>query len=291
MITQNRPRRSALYFPATNAKAIAKARSLPTDIVIIDLEDSVAPELKVEARAAALAAVKEGGFGMREVAIRSNGLDTEWGMDDLAAIATSGADAVLVPKISSPQEIDACQAALANAPVSMQLWAMIETCSAVFQLDTIAAKAASTRLSLWVMGVNDLAKEMRARLTPERTPFLPVLSLAVAAARAHGVSILDGVCNEFRDIEAFKAEAAQGVLFGFDGKSLIHPDQIAPCNEAFSPSEEELRWARVVIEAFQQPEAQGKGAIKVEGKMVELLHMHQARQLVSVADMIAASAS
>ena len=290
MSTLNRPRRSALYFPATNAKAIAKARSLPTDIVIIDLEDSVAPELKVEARAAALTAVKEGGFGMREVAIRSNGLDTEWGMDDLAAIATSGADAVLVPKISSPQDIDACQAALANAPVSMQLWAMIETCSAVFQLDTIAAKAASTRLSLWVMGVNDLAKEMRARLTPERTPFLPVLTLAVAAARTHGVSILDGVCNEFRDIEAFKAEAAQGVLFGFDGKSLLHPDQIAPCNEAFSPSEEELRWARLVVESFQQSEAQGKGAIKVEGKMVELLHMHQARQLVAVADMIAARA-
>jgi citrate lyase subunit beta / citryl-CoA lyase len=286
MSTQNRPRRSALYFPATNAKAIAKARSLPTDIVIIDLEDSVAPELKVEARAAALAAVKEGGFGMREVAIRANGLDTEWGMDDLAAIATSGADAVLVPKISS---LAACQAALAAAPPSMQLWAMIETCRCIPQLNAIAAMAATTRLSLWVMGVNDLAKEMRARLTPERTPFLPVLTLAVAAARAHGVAILDGVCNEFRDIDAFKAEAAQGVLFGFDGKSLIHPDQIVPCNEAFSPSEEELRWARVVIEAFQQPEAQGKGAIKVEGKMVELLHMHQAKQLVAVADMIAAS--
>jgi citrate lyase subunit beta/citryl-CoA lyase len=290
MTTQNRPRRSALYFPATNAKAIAKARSLPTDVVIIDLEDSVAPELKVEARAAALAAVREGGFGSREVAIRANGLDTEWGMDDLAAIAASGADAVLVPKISSPQDIETCQAALAAAPETMQLWAMIETCRAVPQLDAIAAKAATTRLSLWVMGVNDLAKEMRARLTPERTPFLPVLTLAVAAARAHGLAILDGVCNEFRDVDAFKAEAAQGVLFGFDGKSLIHPDQIAPCNEAFSPSEEELRWARVVIEAFQQPEAQGKGVIKVEGKMVELLHMQQAKQLVAVADMIAASA-
>ena len=289
MTNHNRPRRSALYFPATNAKAIAKARSLPADIVIIDLEDSVAPEQKVEARAAALAAVKEGGFGSREVAIRANGLDTEWGMDDLAAIATSGADAVLVPKISAPQDIDTCQAALSLAPPAMQLWAMIETCASVFALEPIAAKAATTRLSLWVMGTNDLAKEMRAQLTPERTPFLPVLTLAVAAARAHGVAILDGVCNEFRDIAAFRAEAAQGVLFGFDGKSLIHPDQIAPCNEAFSPSEEELRWARVVIEAFRQPEAQGKGAIKVEGKMVELLHMQQARQLVAVADMIAAS--
>jgi len=223
------------------------------------------------------------------VAIRANGLDTEWGMDDLAAIATSGADAVLVPKISAPQDIDTCQAALTSAPPAMQLWAMIETCRCIPQLDAIAARAATTRLSLWIMGVNDLAKEMRARLTPERTPFLPVLTLAVAAARAHGVAILDGVCNEFRDIAAFRAEAAHGVLFGFDGKSLIHPDQIAPCNEAFSPSEEELRWARVVIEAFRQPEAQGKGAIKVEGKMVELLHMQQARQLVAVADMIAAS--
>ena len=289
MGTQNRPRRSALYFPATNAKAIAKARSLPTDVVIIDLEDSVAPELKVEARAAALAAVQVGGFGSREVVIRANGLDTEWGIDDLAAIAASGADAVLVPKISTPQDIASCQAALTAAPGAMQLWAMIETCHAVSQLDAIAAMSATTRLSLWVMGVNDLAKEMRARLTPERMPFLPVLTLAVAAARAHGVAILDGVCNEFRDMEIFRAEAAQGVLFGFDGKTLIHPDQIAPCNEAFSPSEEELRWARVVIEAFQQPEARGKGAIKVEGKMVELLHMHQARQLVAVADMIAAS--
>jgi citrate lyase subunit beta/citryl-CoA lyase len=289
MNTQNRPRRSALYFPATNAKAIAKARALPTDIVIIDLEDSVAPEMKVEARAAALAAVSEGGFGNREVAIRANALDTEWGLADLAAIATSGADAVLVPKVSSPEDIAACQAALSAAPEALQLWAMIETCSCIPRLDAIAAMAATTRLSLWVMGVNDLAKEMRARLTPERTPFLPVLTLAVAAARAHGVSILDGVCNEFRDIDAFRAEAEQGVLFGFDGKSLIHPDQIAPCNAAFSPSEEELRWAHAIIEGFAQPEAADKGVIKVEGKMVERLHLTQARQSVAIAAMIAAA--
>jgi citrate lyase subunit beta/citryl-CoA lyase len=289
MKVQNRPRRSALYFPAINAKAIAKARTLPTDIVIIDLEDSVAPEMKVEARAAALAAVKEGGFGNREVAIRANGLDTEWGLADLAAIATSGADAVLVPKISSPEDIAACQAALSAAPETMQLWAMIETCLSIPRLDAIAAMAATTRLSLWVMGVNDLAKEMRARLTPERTPFLPVLTLAVAAARAHGVTILDGVCNEFRNMDAFRAEAEQGVLFGFDGKSLIHPDQIAPCNAAFSPSEDELSWAHKVIEAFAQPEAADKGVIKVEGKMVERLHLTQAKQAVAVAEMIAAA--
>jgi citrate lyase subunit beta/citryl-CoA lyase len=169
----------------------------------------------------------------------------------------------------------------------MQLWAMIETCACIPRLDAIAAMATTTRLSLWVMGINDLAKEMRARLTPERTPFLPLLTMAVTAARAHGVAILDSVCNEFRDIDAFRAEAGQGVLFGFDGKSLIHPDQIIPCNEAFSPREDELRWARIVIEAFAQPEAAGKGAIKVEGKMVELLHLNQAKQLVALAELIA----
>jgi len=289
MISINRPRRSALYLPASNAKAIAKARTLPADVVILDLEDSVAPELKEEARAAALAAVKEGGFGGREVAIRANGLDTPWGAADLLASARSGADAVLVPKVSSPADIVRCQTALSAAPAALQLWAMIETCACIPHLHDIAALASSTRLTLWVMGVNDLAKEMRARLTPERTPFLPMLSLAVAAARAHGLTILDGVCNEFRDLELFQAEAEQGLLFGFDGKSLIHPAQIAPCNAVFSPSAEELAWAQVVIAAFALPENQGKGAIRVEGKMVELLHLEQAQRLVAVAELIAAA--
>jgi citrate lyase subunit beta/citryl-CoA lyase len=285
----DRPRRSALYLPASNAKAIAKARTLPADIVILDLEDAVAPEAKAEARAAAVAAIAEGGFGTREVAIRANGIDTEWGMDDLAAIARSGADAVLVPKVNSPADIARYQQALCAAPAAMQLWAMIETCACIPQLDAIAATAQGTRLSLWIMGVNDLAKEMRARLTPGRTPFLPFLSLAVAAARAHGIAILDGVCNEFRDIAAFRAEAEQGLLFGFDGKSLIHPDQIAPCNEVFSPGAGELAWARSVIEAFALPENAGKGAIRVEGRMAELLHLEQARRLVAVAERIAAA--
>ncbi len=217
------------------------------------------------------------------MAIRANGLDTPWGADDLAAIAASGADAVLVPKISTCDDIAACNAALASAPPAMQLWAMIETCAAVPRLDALAAMARETRLSLWVMGVNDLAKEMRARLTPERTPFLPILSLAVAAARAHGLAILDGVCNEFRELDAFRAEAEQGLLFGFDGKSLIHPDQIAPCNEVFSPGADELAWARGVIDAFALPENAGKGAIRIEGKMTELLHLEQARRLIAVA--------
>lgn len=286
-MTDQRPRRSALYLPASNAKAIAKARTLPCDVVILDLEDAVAPELKAAAREAAVAAVREGGFGRREVAIRANGIDTEWGAADLAAIAGSGADAVLVPKVSSPADIDRYQAALAAAPDHMRLWAMIETCASVFQLDQIAARSADTRLSLWVMGTNDLAKEMHARLTPERTPFLPILSLAVAAARARGLTVLDGVCNEFRDLAAFRAEAEQGLLFGFDGKSLIHPDQIAPTNEVFSPSAQELAWAETVISAFTLPENAGKGAIRVEGKMVELLHLDQARRLVAVGEMIA----
>lgn len=289
MTNPDRPRRSALYLPASNERAIAKARTLAADIVILDLEDAVAPEMKVEARAAAVAAVREGGFGDREVAIRANGLDTEWGADDLAAIAASGADAVLVPKVSSVDDIRRCQQALSGAPAAMQLWAMIETCACIPALDPIAALARETRLSLFVMGVNDLAKEMRARLTPERTPFLPFLSLAVAAARAHGVSILDGVCNEFRDLDVFRAEAEQGLLFGFDGKSLIHPDQIGPCNAVFSPSEDELAWANAVIAAFALPENAGKGAIRVEGKMTELLHLEQAKRLVAVAARIAAA--
>ena len=288
MTPSDRPRRSALYLPASNARAIAKARTLPADIVILDLEDAVAPEAKEDARAAAVAAVQEGGFGHREVAIRANGLDTPWGAADLAAIATSGADAVLVPKVSSADDIAACHTALAAAPGTMQLWAMIETCSAVSRLDAIAAMAASTRLSLWVMGVNDLAKEMRARLTPERTPFLPILSLAVCAARSHGIAILDGVCNEFRDLDLFRAEAEQGLLFGFDGKSLIHPDQVEPANTIYSPSDAELAQARAVIAAFALPENAGKGAIRVDGKMTELLHCEQAQRLVALAERIAA---
>jgi citrate lyase subunit beta/citryl-CoA lyase len=289
MTPADRPRRSALYLPASNAKAIAKARTLPCDVVILDLEDAVAPEAKEEARAAAIAAVAEGGFGHREVAIRANGIDTPWGAADLAAIAGSKADAVLVPKVDGRQDIARYEAALAQAPASLQMWAMIETCASVFALEPIAAMASSTRLSLWIMGTNDLAKEMRAQLTPERTPFLPFLSMAVAAARAHGVAVLDGVCNEFRDLDAFEGEARQGLLFGFDGKSLIHPAQIDPCNAVFSPGEADLAWAHGVIEAFSLPQNQGKGAIRVDGKMTELLHLEQARRTVAVAERIVAA--
>ncbi len=282
-MTSFRPRRSALYLPASNAKALAKARSLPCDVVILDLEDAVAPEFKEEARAAAVAAVAEGGFGSRELVVRANGLGTPWGRADLAAIAAAGPDAVLVPKVNSAQDIRAYDALLAAAPPTMKLWAMIETCACVAQLDEIAACAADTRLAAFVMGTNDLAKEMRAQLRPGRAPFLPILSLTVAAARAHGVAVLDGVCNEFRDLDVFRAEVEQGLEWGFDGKSLIHPDQIGPCNAVFTPNEGEVAWARLVVAAFDLPENAGKGAIKVDGKMVELLHLEQAQRVLAIA--------
>jgi len=285
-----RPRRSALYMPASNPRAMAKARAIAADVIVLDLEDSVAPDLKQEARAAALAEIAAGGFGQREVVIRTNGPDTEWGMADLAAAAKSGADAVLVPKVSTIEDIARAHAALAAAPDHLQLWTMIETCGAVLRLDALGAMADNTRLSLWVMGVNDLAKEMRAQLTADRAPFLPFLGSAVAAARCHGLGILDGVCNEFRDLAVFETEARQGLLYGFDGKTLIHPDQVDSCNAVFTPSEEETARARRVIAAFDAPEAQGKGAIQLDGKMVELLHRDQALRLVAVAERIAAGA-
>ncbi len=283
-----RPRRSALYLPASNAKALVKARSLPVDTVILDLEDSVAPDGKGEARAMAVAAVREGGFGRREVVVRANGLDTPWGADDLAAIAAVGPDAVLVPKIDGVDDIRAYDAALAGAPEQTRLWVMIETCAVLPRLHDVAACAADSRLAGFVLGTNDLAKEMRAQLLPGRVPFQPVLTMAVAAARAHGLAVLDGVCNEFRDLAAFRAEAEQGLLFGFDGKTLIHPDQIEPCNAVFSPSAAELDWAARVVAAFAAPEHAGKGVIKLDGKMVELLHLDQARRLLAIAEQIAA---
>ena len=281
-----RPRRSALYLPATNHKALAKARTLPADVVILDLEDAVAPDLKPEARAAAVAAVAEGGFGRRELVVRANGLATPWGTEDLAAISAAGPDAVLVPKVNSPEEVRAYHAALAAAPPRTRLWIMIETCACLPLLHQIAACGAETRLAGFVLGTNDLAKEMQARPGPARTPFLPILTMAVAAARAHGLVVLDGVCNEFRDLDRFRAEAKQGLEFGFDGKTLIHPDQIAPCNDVFSPSAAEIAWAQAVSAAFDLPENAGKGAIKVDGKMVELLHLDQARRTLAIANAI-----
>ena len=284
----NRPRRSALYMPASNAKAVEKARSLPADVIILDLEDAVAPESKPAAREAAVAAVQAGGFGDREVVIRVNGLDTPWGAEDLAAAAEAGPDAVLVPKVNDAADVRLYDQRLHAAPPATRLWTMIETAKAAFHLWEMAEASHGTRLAAWVMGVNDFAKEMRARQTRDRAPFLPLLTLSVAAARAHGLAILDGVHNDIEDLEALEAVCVQGVDFGFDGKTLIHPKHLEICNRVFSPSPEDIAWSRAVIAAFNAPENSGKGALRVDGKMAERLHLAQAERLVAVAEAIAA---
>ena len=258
-------------------------------MVILDLEDSVAPEAKPAARDAACEAVRTGGFGSREVVIRVNSPYTHWGRDDLAAVAWAGPDAVLVPKINGCGDIDFCHDALTAAPPQMRLWAMIETCEAMFHLKSIAEREDKTRLALFCMGVNDLAKEMKARMTPERTGMIPFLSMTVAAARAHGLGVLDGVHNEIDDLAALEAVCRQGAELGFDGKSVIHPSHLEICNREFAPTPEELAWAKAVVAAFAAPQNAGKGALRVEGRLAEHLHRDQARQLIAVADAIAAA--
>ncbi len=287
MSLTHRPRRSALYMPASNPRAVEKARSLPCDVVILDLEDAVLPEAKAAARDAAVEAVRAGGFGAREVVIRVNALSTPWGADDLAAAADAGPDAVLAPKIAGPGDVAAYDQALASAPARTRLWTMIETGEAIFALREIAIASKTTRLSAFVMGINDLAKEMGARMTPGRAPFLAALSLSVMAAHARGLTILDGVHNEIEDLDALEAVCRQGVEFGFDGKSLIHPSHLEICNRAFTPEATEVAWGRAVIAAFAAPENAGKGALRVEGRLAELLHRDQALKLVAVADAIA----
>jgi len=282
-----RPRRSALYMPASNPRAVEKARSLPCDIVILDLEDAVLPDAKAGARADAVAAVTAGGFGRREVVIRVNALSTPWGEADLAAAASAGPDAVLVPKVRGPEDIAAYDRALAAAPSHTRLWAMIETPQAIFALDAIAG--APSRLAALTMGINDLAKEMGARQTSDRAPFHAAMALSVMAARAHGLAILDGVHNEIDDLAALEAVCRQGVDFGFDGKSLIHPSHLEICNTAFTPAPAEVAWSRAVIAAFDAPENAGKGALRVEGRLAELLHRDQALSLVAIADAIEAA--
>ncbi len=290
-MTAHRPRRSALYMPASNAKAIEKARSLPCDAVILDLEDAVAPEAKDMARAQAIEAVAAGGFGGRELIIRVNGLDTPWGADDLAAATKAAPDGILVPKVNDGSDVARYDAALAAAPAKTRLWAMIETCQSLFRLEEIAAARTSSRLSVWVMGTNDLAKEMRARQTPGREPFHAALGLAVAAARAYDLTILDGVYNDIDDDAGLEAICEQGVDFGFDGKTLIHPRQVEICNRVFSPSAAEIAFAQAVIAAYALPENAGKGAIRVEGRMAERLHLAQAQRLVAVHEAITAAAA
>ena len=285
MLQTSRPRRSALYMPASNARAVAKARGLAVDVVILDMEDAVLPDQKATARDAAAVAVSAGGFGRRELAIRVNGLDTPWGGDDLAMAARVGPDVVLAPKVRSAADVQAYAGALASAPERTRLWVMIETVQSIFDLNAIAT--AAPRLGGFVMGVNDLAREMGARQTPERTPFFAALALAVTAARAHGLVVLDGVHNEIDDLEALETVCRQGLDFGFDGKTLIHPSHLEICNRVFTPASADVAWARAVIAAFDAPENAGKGALRIEGRLAEILHRDQARGLVAVADAIA----
>jgi citrate lyase subunit beta/citryl-CoA lyase len=280
-----RPRRSVLYLPGSNARAIEKARTLACDVVILDLEDSVAPEAKSAARALACEAVRLGEFGRRELVVRVNGLDTPWGADDLAAAAEAGPDAVLVPKVASPGDLAAYRAAAGR---DVSLWAMIETCQAVFALDALGRASATERVACWVIGVNDLIKEMRCRPGADRGPLLPALSMSVMAARAHGLAIVDGVYNDIPDLEGLARECAQGSDLGFDGKSLIHPTHLDVANRIFAPEAEAVAWARTVAEAFDSPENSGKGVLKVDGRMVERLHLEEARRLIAVAEAIAA---
>jgi citrate lyase subunit beta/citryl-CoA lyase len=285
-----RPRRSVLFMPGSNARAIEKARSLPADCVVLDLEDSVAPDGKPAARAQVRDALKAGGFGKREVVVRINGLDTDWWLDDLDAVMEARPDAVLVPKVSEASDLDDLADELADLEEghALQVWAMMETPLAVLNAHDIAAAAENveTRLAAFVMGTNDLAKETRARLMPGRAPMQSWLMTCVAAARAYGLDIIDGVYNDIADAEGFVRECAQGRDLGFDGKALIHPGQIEAANAAYSPSAEEVAQARRIVAAFETPENRDKGVIALDGRMVERLHADMARRTVEIADAI-----
>lgn len=285
-----RPRRSVLYMPGSNARALEKARDIPADALILDLEDAVAPDAKEVAREQVAAAVKAGGYGKRELVIRVNGLDTPWFEADFAAAVAAAPDAILIPKVSDPDTLSLVgrKLALAHAPFATRIWAMIETPLAIINVRKIARAALdpSTRLSCFVMGTNDLAKETRARFVPGRAPMLAWLSMALVAARAYGVDIVDGVYNDLKNEEGFAAECAEARDMGFDGKTLIHPNQVARANETFAPSADEVARARAIIAAFDLPENASKGAIQLDGRMVERLHAEMAKRSVALAEAI-----
>lgn len=289
--TAHRPRRSCLYMPGANPRALEKAKSLPADTLIFDLEDAVAPDAKLEARETVCTAVKAGGYGPREIVIRINGLDTEWGLDDLKAAVAAGPNAILAPKVIDGGDIDRLNDAMsrAGAPDDMGLWVMIEMPKAILNIQDIAEAVGRTRLTAFVMGTNDLAKELRGvNDAPVRTAFQTSLGLSVAAARAYDLLAIDGVFNGIGDEDGLDAECLQGRLMGFDGKTLIHPSQLAAANRIFAPDEADVAQAKAVIEAFADPSNAGKGVLKVNGKMTELLHLEEAQRTVAVADAIAA---
>ncbi len=275
-------RRSVLYMPAANERALEKAKGIDADAIIFDLEDAVAPDAKPEARAKAVAAASSGQYGHRELTIRCNDLGTPWGAADLAAAATSGAAAVVIPKVDSIAQIDQVSAAMdsAGAPPQMSVWAMLETPRAILDARQIASHP---RVSVLVMGTNDLAKELRAPLAPGRDALVPHLAAALLAARAERKVILDGVYNNVKDPEGFLEEAKQGAQLGFDGKTLIHPSQVEPCNRVWSPAAQEIEQSRRVIEAFEEAEARGLGVVTLDGRMIENLHVDNARSCLAIA--------
>ncbi|WP_299443961.1 CoA ester lyase [uncultured Rhodospira sp.] len=286
MAAPARPRRSVLYMPGSNTRALEKAKTLAADGLILDLEDAVAPDAKLEARANVVAAAASGGYGKREVLIRTNGLNTPWGYADLEAAATSGCDGILLPKVESADTVRQVETILQakGAPDRTLIWCMMETPLGMLHAAEIAA--ASPRLGGFVMGTSDLAKDLHCHHTAMRLPMITSLGLCLLAARAHGLAILDGVYLDLQDDEGFAAACRQGLELGFDGKTLIHPKTVGTANEIFAPSETEVAWSRRIIEAHAEAEKEGKGVVVVDGKLVENLHVANARRLVALAEAI-----
>jgi citrate lyase subunit beta / citryl-CoA lyase len=281
-----RPRRSVLFMPGANARALEKARTLPADVLVLDLEDAVAPEMKPQARAQVASAIRAGGYGHREVIVRVNALSTPWGRDDLAAAAAAGADAVLLPKIESAETVTAAIAALGPA---LSVWCMLETPRGILNAPAIAT--ASPRVAALVMGTSDLTKDLHARVTRERAPLVTSLQVCVLAARSAGVTALDGVHLDLEDDAGFAAACRQAAGFGFDGKTLIHPKQVAVANEVFAPAAGEVDWARRVIAAHADAVAAGRGVTVLDGRLIENLHVDDAHRVLALADAIAARAT
>ncbi len=286
MAATARPRRSVLYMPGINARALEKGRTLPADTIIMDLEDAVTPDAKETARAQIVAAIAAGGYGGRELVVRVNALSTPWGAADMAAVAGCGADAILLPKVETAAAVREALSAMDEhgAPERCALWCMMETPVGILNARDIAG--ASPRLGALVMGTSDLAKDLHAAHTPARLPLLTSLSLCILAARAHGLAVLDGVYLDLADDAGFAEVCRQGAEMGFDGKTLIHPKTIDTANRAFAPQTADIEWSRRIIEAHGAAETEGKGVVLVDGKLIENLHVEEARRLVALAEQI-----